>query len=173
MKSSMTANEMAASYNVWLNGGKKSLACTDLRWSKINSNFGLILGADELQCQWYSQPWQVSEVHILALFGLDRMLENWHGNIWEDLENPKSAEPLSLIESPLSAQEISLSLSDETVLFLIEDILLLKGVALQAEVSSLHPSPPTPKIVRFQHGPWRGLAMTKSKPEKAKELPDI
>ena len=110
---------IAASYNVWLNGGKKSLACTGLRWSKINSNFGLILSADELQYQWFSQPGQVSEVHILALFGLDWMLENWHGNIWEDLENPKSAEPLSLIESPLSAQEISLSLSDETVLFLI------------------------------------------------------
>lgn len=147
MKSSMTAKEMTASYNVWLNGRKKSSACTDLRWSKINSNFGLILGADELQ--WYSQPWQVSEVHILALFGLDQMLENWHGNIWEDLENPKSAEPLSLIESPLSAQEISLGLSGETVLFLNEDILLLKGVALQAEVSLLHPSPPSPKIVRF------------------------
>ena len=146
-RSSMTANEMAASYSVWLNGRKKSSACTHLRWSKIHTNFGLILGADELQ--WYSQPWQVSEVQILALFGLDQMLENWHGNIWEDLENPKNAEPLSLIESPWSAQEISLSLSDETVLFLIEDILLLKGVALQAEVSSLHPSPPTPKIVRF------------------------
>lgn len=88
----MTANEMAASYSVWLNGRKKSSACTDLRWSKINTNLGLlILGADELQ--WYSQPCQVSEVQVLALFGLDQMLKIGHRNIREDLENLRMLNP--------------------------------------------------------------------------------
>lgn len=69
-------------------------------------------------------------MYIVALPGLDWKLENQHGNIWEDLEDPQNAEPLILIESPLPAQEISPSLSDKTVLPLIEDALLPKGVNL-------------------------------------------
>lgn len=82
-------------------------------------------------------------MHIAALYGLDWKLENWHGNIWEDSEDPKNAEPLTLIESPLPAQEISPSLSDEIVLPLIKDALLPEGVILQDEASSLH-APPSP-----------------------------
>ena len=106
-----------------------------------------------------------------GIIGLDWMLENWHGNIWEDLEDPKNTEPLNLIESPLPAQEIFPSLSNETVLFLIEDAFSLEGVALPDEASSLHPSPPIPKIVRFQHDPRRELAMTKSKAREGQRTP--
>lgn len=46
MKSSRTANEVAASCNEQLNGEKKSSTSADLRGSKINSNLSFILCAD-------------------------------------------------------------------------------------------------------------------------------
>lgn len=77
-------------------------------------------------------------MHIVALYELDWKLEIWPGNIWEDSEDPKNSEPLTLIEYLLTVQEISPSLSDESILPLVKDTLLPEGVTLKDEASSLH-----------------------------------
>lgn len=66
----------------------------------------------------------------------------WPGSIWEYSEDPKNSEPLTLIESPLTAQEISPSLSDEMILPLIKDTLLPEGITLKDEANSFHDTLP-------------------------------
>lgn len=70
-------------------------------------------------------------------------------------------------------QEISPSLSDETVLSLIEDALFLEGIALRDDAGSRLPSSPIPKMPDFSVTLGGGWQRQSQKPEQAHVLLDF
>lgn len=152
----------------------KKVTC--LRWSEMVKD-KLRLWSDPV-CWWIT----VSVVFTTltgflgaycGIIGLDWMLENWHGNMWEDLEDLKNAKPLNLIESPLQAKKSFLACLMKRSFSWLKMLFHLRELPCQMKPVLFILPHQSPRLSDFSMTLGGGWQWQSQKPEKAKELLDF